>query len=591
VYFAHANTVTMDEGTYLVKGLLFARGEYTPFQAYGPWTNKMPLSFLIPGWVQVLFGPGLRTGRYFSIFLGALMLVGVWLTARRLTGSWPAAAAVWVFALTPGNTMIYSLAISQALVACMLAWTLYFSLGAGRAIWQTTLAAILAALIVLTRQNMLPVPFLLVAYIFWQHGRRAGAWALAAAALTLAVLHGLYWPNIMRIWAAMFPKALTPFLNPWRPDLGIASIHRFEYGLLTRLFVFWEGIRFNFFALVGAALAWLLWPQRRGWKSVAAFRSSVLLSALLVVLAGAHLYASLGQAYCVYCYTVYLPFFSLAGVLLVLVSYPSWVRRPGGWRSLALALAVILVSAGVGFGGWQALHAGLLNLQVPRMREMRILPGSTELWRTLANRFGWSYEMMQQLLPALAGLAFGLALLAVFGLAAWGLARTGRRAWPAGRAAALALLVLGSLLSPLRLLSGTSLPNDCGLDVIATHEAQGEYLRGVIPAGSLVYWQNDRSPLPLLYLNSVRLFPAQLNHWYSFQEGGDPAELVKYGFWNAQLSEQWLQEADFLLVAERYIENFEANSSLSGKFDELVASPPTLPCEGRSVIHIFRRVP
>ena len=62
VIYAHSMDVTMDEGTYLMKGLLFIKGIYRPFQEFGPITNKMPLSYLIPGAAQAVFGPGLRTG-------------------------------------------------------------------------------------------------------------------------------------------------------------------------------------------------------------------------------------------------------------------------------------------------------------------------------------------------------------------------------------------------------------------------------------------------------------------------------------------------------------------------------------------------
>jgi len=67
----------LDEGLYLVKGFLFTSGRYIPFQADGPWTNQMPLSYLIPGTIQLLFGTGLRTGRIFSVILGVLILLGL----------------------------------------------------------------------------------------------------------------------------------------------------------------------------------------------------------------------------------------------------------------------------------------------------------------------------------------------------------------------------------------------------------------------------------------------------------------------------------------------------------------------------------
>ena len=99
--YIHQIIPTLDEGGYLYKGYLFATGVYKPYQDFGPLTNKMPLSFLIPGWVQAVFGPGLRSGRYFAIFLGVLMLLGLWLAVRRLSGHWWAAAVVWAVAIDP----------------------------------------------------------------------------------------------------------------------------------------------------------------------------------------------------------------------------------------------------------------------------------------------------------------------------------------------------------------------------------------------------------------------------------------------------------------------------------------------------------
>ena len=98
VIYAHTSVPGLDEGAYLLKGLLYLRGTYVPFEPYGPLTNKAPFAFLIPGFAQFLFGAGLRTGRYFSIFLGMLTLLGTWITARRWAGKWAAAATVWVFA-------------------------------------------------------------------------------------------------------------------------------------------------------------------------------------------------------------------------------------------------------------------------------------------------------------------------------------------------------------------------------------------------------------------------------------------------------------------------------------------------------------
>lgn len=592
LYYAHANRVSMDEGTYLTKGLLYVTGVYQPFQEYGPWTNKMPLAFLIPGWVQLLFGPGLRTGRYFSIFLGLLMLLGLWLALRRISSRWWAAGILWAAAIGPGNNMLYSMAITQVITACMLAWVFALTLGEKRPLWHTTLGAALAALLVLTRQNMLPVVPLLVLYLFWAHGWKSGLAGAATAGVVLAWAHARYWPEIVGLWLPWLPLAVRGPFTAVSLDLGEASSVSVQLtNLQTKVYVFWEGLRYNFLALAGAVAAWILWPARKDWQSEAHFKISVFLSLTLAMLTGLHLWAAVGKSYCVYCYTVYLPFFSLTGLLLVAASFHSWLRRPAWWRQALAALFVLVTTTGVGFGAYQALDELVMNLPVPRMRNMRILPGTTDLWRFLANRFGWSYELLQQLLPTALGLLAGLLILALAAAAfVWALRKKGSLA--PGYLALAALLVVGTLLSPTPVMSGSSLPSDCGLDVIASHEAVGAHLAKIIPPGSLVYWQNDLSPLPLLYLlPGARIFPPQLNHWYSYFQGGDPDLLYRQGFWNDELAAQWKHQADYLLIADRYVDSFNATDNRTGEYDELAPSPPTLPCQGNSIIHIFRRAP
>jgi len=127
--YAFAQRAVLDEGAYLYQGYLFATGVYHPFQDYGPYMYNGPISYLILGYIQTWFGAGLRTGRYFALFLGLLMLLGVWVAAKRLGGKWGAAVAVWAIALNPAAIKIYSLAETQVLIACMLAWVLVLVLG------------------------------------------------------------------------------------------------------------------------------------------------------------------------------------------------------------------------------------------------------------------------------------------------------------------------------------------------------------------------------------------------------------------------------------------------------------------------------
>lgn len=592
VYYAHAMDVTMDEGTYLMKGLLFVKGIYRPFQEYGPLTNKMPLSYIIPGIAQYLFGPGLRTGRYFSIFLGLLTLLGMWVAGKRLAGGWGAVAAVWIMASSPTNIMYDTVAISQVVTVCLLAWAFALTFGRDRPLCQLLAGAILSSLTVMTRQNMAPVVPLLIVYVFWEYGWRKGLWVTLASVLTLGVFHAMYWPQIMSLWQVYLPVWVGNLLD--LPPLsmgGGTSISQRSYDIFTKLYVFWDGIRSNFVALVGAVFCWILWPSRRDWKFGYQFKSAVILSLILIILTGLHIWASIGQTSCLYCYCGYLAFFNIAGILLVMVVFSNWVKKPGVIRSGLAILTVLAAMTGLGYAAYDQLDDILLKIPVPRISGMQFKGGTTELWRLLTNKFGWPYDALQKLVPTAAGAAVGIALV-FFVLVVYLMIRR-RRSVNASFAYIFVMIffILGVLLSPTGIMAGWRTLDLCGGDVIASHEAVGAHLAATIPPGSLIYWENDISPLPLLYIPEVRIFPSQLNHWYTYLQGGDPEELERLGYWNSTLAEQWKAKADYLLVAERYVAGWVAVSA-DGKnhYDELSPTPATVPCRDRSIIHIYRRV-
>jgi hypothetical protein len=591
IIYAHTSDVTMDEGTYLTKGLLFVNGVYRPFQDYGPWTNKMPFSFFIPGVFQVLFEPGLRTGRYSSIFLSLISLLGLYITARRLGGKGWAAVILWAVAINPANIATYSQAISQVVIAALMCWVFALTLGNPRPLWQITLGAVLASLVVLTRQNMVPILPLLIFYIFWEHGRRPGWTALIAAASVFLFFHILYWPNILLLWDFLLPGPLEHLLDPIKLSAGDTSVLlNTQYSLLSKWFVFWEGIRYNFLPIMGTLAVWILWPRRNKWSNESSYKTAVFLSVLFSVLWLLHFLGAYIKSYCLFCYTGYLAFFTFSGFLLCAVAWKSLDRSPGFLRQVLLLVVVVVFSLGIASGAYQSLDQLVMNIPVPRVRNLQILPGSTELWRALSNKFGWSFENLQQVLPALAGLAAGIFFLILAALIFLAAHRRARLIRPA-LIAFLLFITTGALLSPSSIFGGGKQSTYCGWDVIASHETVGAQLKKSIPPGSQVYWENDISPLPLLYLlPAVRIYPAQLNHWYSYRVGGDPDVLLKTGMWNEELATRWKAEADYLLIAERYVLEWQ-QENVAEQYEELTPASLAIPCRQRSIIHIFKRIP
>jgi hypothetical protein len=433
--YAHNQIAILDEGSYLVKGFLFATGQYWPYQDYGPWSNHMPLSFLIPGYAQVLFGAGLRTGRYLSIFLGLLLLLGLWITVRRMGGRWWAAGALVAVALNPAVIKIYSMAISEVLIACMLVWILALILGEDRPTWQVTLGGLLAGLMGLSRLNLVPAVPVIFAYIFWQHGRRAGLWAALAGGSVLVLTHALYWPGIMRLWATWIPEGLAPFLAAWRPPQA-TPVWNPNPGLDSRVLSFFLGLRFHLIPVVGVMASLLLWPRRKDWKSEGHFRASVFMAVLFFLMLFLHVWASLGlnpqshdimgKNYCVFCFPIYLGFFSYVGFVLLATSASSWRKEVHGLRLFLIILFVLVLTTGIGYAAFADLEAplqSLLDLQVPRMKAMRILPGTVELRALLQAKSGLEArafeQSMRRILPITAGFLAGVLIL----LIAWGLVR------------------------------------------------------------------------------------------------------------------------------------------------------------------------
>jgi hypothetical protein len=597
IAYAITQKSMLDEGFYLYKGLLFASGVYRPFQDYGPWTHKAPLAYLIPGYVQAWFGPGLLTGRVFAVFVSLLGLLGLWLLARRLGGSGWAAAAVWAMALNPAILKYYAVASVEGLVACLLIWSLYLALGEGRPAWQLVLSGVLAAALGMTRQNMMPILLLLLLYIGWQHGWRRAGWAAVAGLGVLLIVHLLYWPGILRMWAAALPPALTPFLDPWRPPRGLSAAWVIQPEFLQQVASLFSGFRFHFTALTGGLLALLFWPPRHAWASESQRRTAVFLAVLFVVLTALHLWLGIGSSesnnYNVWGFKSYLAFFVPIGLLVVIVLVPTWRRSYPAWRQALAILLILLLATGIGYSSYETFAFYLTDLPVPRVKDFfqtwHFLPGTVPFYVFVANKFGIEYPLEAWFDPTLSGALIGL-LVVVAALTIW-LARRRKAAtsYSFGVTALGVFLLTGTLLAPTRLLGGDYREYDCGMDVIAAYETTGPYLASLLPPDSLVYWEGGNAEAILLYLPGIRIFPPQLDANWSFWHGGDDDALARYGYWNDSLMRQWRQAADVFLIQQNLLTPEWQEFLSASRYEELPSNQVPLGCAPDTYLRIFRR--
>ena len=586
VTIARTKTSFLDEGQYLYKGLLFAQGVYQPYQDYGVWTNHMPFVFLIHGYIQKWFGPGLATGRFFMIVLGLLTCLGLWVLARRWGGGWWAAGGVWALALNPTGIKVHTLAISEGLIAPMLVWMLVVVAGVRRPARQVMLASALAAFMLMTRVNLAFVPPILVLFILWRYGWRRAAQAALVGLLVLAGLHALFWPNILKAWAWWLPESITPFLDSWRiphaafgqllpPDETATPRTILLYALLT--------FRLYFVSLVSALAVCMAWPPRSGRRLTERMRVAVFLLVLLAVLLAAHMQAAF-TSNCVSCILLYTGNFDFIGVALFIVAYPFLARQLPAWRRLLIFVAGSLLILGIGMTAFEEINTDFAKSMMERMD--RFYP-----WNLLQNvtgippllLFRQSYVMLLSLL-AVAGLAL---LLRVY------VRRASDRPLALRQTGFVVInltLAIALLLSPTRALGRGNDFFDCGdTDVLASFREGGEYLAGIIPPGSKIYWEG-RLPAVFLYMPGVVVYPPQLNHVHGYYEGGQADLLYRFSRWNDALAREWIREADYVLLQKGFVQEWELQTVEAGGYLQLQSTRKLEKCEWQSVIDVFQRV-
>lgn len=585
---ARTKTSFLDEGLYVYKGWLFATGQYVPFQDYGLWTNHAILSFLIPGYIQKWFGPGLDTARYSMIFLGVLTLLGLWVFARRWGGSWWAAAAVWVIALNPAEIKVYTLALSEGLIAVMLAWILVLTVGVDRPLWQILLGSALTGLMILTRENMLFVLPLLFLYIVWQYGWKTGFLGLASGLVVIAIGTLWYWPDVLKLWAKVLPSTpVTPNLSEFQPPTEAygESAPVMEVANYYRVFLyFWLTFRLHFVTLVSAVAVWLLWPfQRRGYLTER-MRAAIFLSVLLLVLLGAHMQASLFGEYCVSCILLYVGYFDFIGFLILVVAHRFLVRNLSPLRRMIIIAFGAMAIISIGFTTHEDLSSAFARTVIERLDRVYI-------WNAMLNLTGLPHLLLFRVTFVLLA-SFLVVLLFALGLLWIRRFYPDRQAWlrRVGIVGLNALLILGLILSPTKVLGKGNDFFDCdGSNVLASYERVGEYLRSLIPPGSQVYW-DGRIDAIFLYLPDVKIYPPQLNHSHSYFVGGDTDTLLRAGLWNDELAKKWLAETDYVLIEAGLQQDWVMEIMESDKYEKLKASPKAERCRWQSSILVFKRI-
>ena len=575
----------LDEGLYLYKGYLFVNGLQTPFADYGVWTNHAILSFLIPGYVQKWFGPGLETGRYFMIFLSLFTLLGLWVFAKRWGNAWWAGGLVWVMALNPAEIKIHTLAISEGMVAAMLVWIVVLVVGEKRPLWHILLGAALTAPLVLTRENMAFVPPIVFIYIFWQYGWKAGLLAMLCAGILFLAGNAFYFPDNLKFWAIRVPDFPFSFLDAWKmPAAGGTSLPEPEESNLYRMILyFWLTFRLHFVSLVSALTVWLLVPFRIVHPISERMRAVLFLSALLIVLYVAHVQVAFFGEFCISCILLYVGYFDFLGLMMLVIAAPILLKQLTPLRQTIIFAVISLLILGIGFSSHEDLSSDFAKAMIERL-------DGTYVWGAMIHYI----SLPQLILFRVTFVLLVSALVIVVGAILLWLAyrRFNGEQLSGGRTGILALnlfLIIGLILSPTKVLGlGNDFFECGGTDVLAAYKKAGAELSQVIEPGSKIYWEG-RIPAIFLYMPDVNVYPPQLNHVHSYYIGGDSKVLLRFGQWNDELARQWLADADYIMVQNTEKVYLTDEMLESGQYIKVFSAPRAEKCRWQSVIQVYKR--
>ncbi len=592
IYAAHHMQPMMDEGTYLLKGLFFLKGKYIPYQTYGFVMNKPLFSFYSLGLSQLL-EPGLRFGRYFSILIGTGVLLGLWLTIKRLFNIQWASFIVFFSAISSAIILYSTRAMTQVVTSLFIIWILYFILGKDRKDWQLYIGGVLAALLPITRQNLLPLYLLILLYLIWEHGRK-GWYTVIQSLVISSIFIIVFWPGLFSTYVTTFlpdqisNRVLGFFKIEFLQDAAsVVDTAMPDLGIFSKAMIFFQGYR-NFLVPITASLLLLL---SLPYKKILTTKNGKVVVFLLISylsMVALHYLAVVINDVFFNNFPTYLAFFWPIGMVIIPYTFTLPDRTID--RNKVLLIAFILIFfVSIGFSLFEITSDYLLHLEVPRIRQMRFLPGTTDITSILGNKFDLPYYNDQRyLIGAISGFIAGLFFL----LLSLVLGSIIKRKFKIGISWTImtSVLLFSLVISPTRYFSGDSTIFICTEgDILAAQEEVADQVNSVIPPKSLVYLESI-TPISLLYIPDVRIFPPQANSMFYFIKGGVDEELLKYGYWNESLAQKWRVQADYLILGDERGRSIEETvvKTAPEKYSFMLETSSTVPCKIGTNLRIYR---
>jgi len=97
--------------------------------------------------------------------------------------------------------------------------------------------------------------------------------------------------------------------------------------------------------------------------------------------------------------------------------------------------------------------------------------------------------------------------------------------------------------------------------------------------------------VPLLYLDGVLTFPPQLNGDYTYRLGGTSEQLARAGLWGSTLLDEWLGQADIILIERDLFRTWLQEAIESGPYALKGETQALSTCSPRSEILIYEYSP
>lgn len=203
-----------DEGNYAFKGYIAVKRVYPMYQDGGPYFEYLPLAFLVPGVIQVLFGPSFIAGRLFSILCGTLAIAVTYWLGKKLYDRRAGVISVWFLAGSLIIMRYYTTISPYSWVSLFLMLSILALASSIASPYREISAIFLATVTFVTRQNMALALAIIVFYAIIVQKRISSMIAIAVCAFVFPALFiAPYWPELINETLAPFPLVGKYFSN------------------------------------------------------------------------------------------------------------------------------------------------------------------------------------------------------------------------------------------------------------------------------------------------------------------------------------------------------------------------------------------